>query len=712
MADRARIRHVGERDGDPSYQDLYFFGYGLRFTEAIDDFYRLTGPTPLIPRWALGNWWSRFYRYSQNEYLELMRRFKNVGIPFSVSVIDMDWHITDVDPKFGSGWTGYSWNRELFPDHRQFLRELHREGLRVTLNEHPRDGIRAFEDDYAHVARNMGVDPDSQAPIMFDPSSPRFMDAYLDLHHRMAREGVDFWWVDWQQGGVTRQKGLDPLWMLNHTHYLDSRDCAQSSAQNAQNNAYVSAHNNTQNNSQNNVQNSAHSTVPANTEQPRPWPLTFSRYAGPGSHRYPIGFSGDTVMTWESLDFQPRFTATASNIGYGWWSHDIGGHMLGYRDNELELRWYQYGVFSPINRLHSSNSPFSGKEPWNFPEPMRSQMIRALRLRHELLPYVYTMNYRAAFGNRPLIEPMYWRSPHEPTAYWYPNEYYFGTQLIVAPITRAVDPHTLRARADLWLPQGEYYDFFEGRRYVSADAGGRRLTVWRGLDRTPVFAQSGAIVPLQILEDGAAVNSVDNPARLRVLAFPGSGEFEMIEDSGEWSAALRATARTRLSQQWGEDATVFTVSAVEGDAVAVPAVRDWTIVFRGVARPDAEQAQSLQVFVDGHSAVATMHYDESTLSLSVTVAAVSASAPVEIRFAKPLGIASNPALEDCRQILLESQMSNVGKDLAWEAINRQGAAALASMPALDVQPGAHDPILTSHVPQSVIAALTEPLLRS
>ena len=89
----------------------------------------------------------------------------------------------------------------------------------------------------------------------------------------MEEDGVDFWWLDWQQGTVTKIPGLDPLWMLNHYHYLDS--------------------------------------VWKGKRQ-----LTFSRYAGPGSHRYPIGFSGDTIITWESLKFQPYFTANASNIGY------------------------------------------------------------------------------------------------------------------------------------------------------------------------------------------------------------------------------------------------------------------------------------------------------------------------------------------------------------------------------------------------------------
>ena len=114
--------------------DLYFFGYGHRYIEAVRDFYRLTGPTPLLPRFAMGNWWSRYYRYTQDGYLALMDRFKREGIPFTTSVIDMDWHrVDDVDPKYGSGWTGYSWNRELFPDPPAFLADLHRRGLLFLL---------------------------------------------------------------------------------------------------------------------------------------------------------------------------------------------------------------------------------------------------------------------------------------------------------------------------------------------------------------------------------------------------------------------------------------------------------------------------------------------------------------------------------------------------------------------------------------------------
>ena len=286
----------------PDTLDLYVFAFGRDYRAALRALYKLTGPQPLLPRHALGNWWSRYYAYSAGEYLELMDRFAEEDLPFSVAVLDMDWHLVDIDPSLGSGWTGYTFNRELFPDPKAFMAELRERGLAVSLNVHPADGVRAHEDAYAPVAERMGIDPESRLPVNFDPTDPKFLEAYLEeVHHPLEELGVDFWWLDWQQGVVTKVPGLDPLWLLNHFHYLDS-------ARNG---------------------NRA---------------LTFSRYAGIGSHRYPVGFSGDTVVSWDSLRFQPEFTGTASNAGYGWWSHDIGGHFGGVRDDELTTRWVQYGV--------------------------------------------------------------------------------------------------------------------------------------------------------------------------------------------------------------------------------------------------------------------------------------------------------------------------------------------------------------------------------
>ena len=667
---------IGVAPRDHRETDIYFFGYGRRYREAVHDFQKLSGPAPLLPRYALGNWWSRYYRYSEEEYLDLMDRFKREGIPFTTSVIDMDWHLVDdVDPKYGSGWTGYTWNPKLFPDPKRFLDGLHERGLRTTVNIHPRDGIRAFEKPYAKAAATVGVDAEAQEPVEFDLTNPKFVQAYFDMHHDLEADGIDFWWIDWQQGGVTRQPGLDPLWVLNHMHYCDSARDGR-------------------------------------------WPLTFSRFAGPGSQRYPVGFSGDTVITWKSLKFQPYFTSTASNIGYGWWSHDIGGHMFGYRDEELEARWYQLGAFSPINRLHSSCSPFSGKEPWNFHEPVRSAMVDVLRLRQALMPYLYTMNWRAAVDGDPIVEPMYWANPNLGESYEVPDEFRFGTELVVAPVVDPMDKASMRGKADAWLPQGDWFDFFDGRRYVAADPAGRRLAVWRTIDRIPVFAKAGGIVPMQ--SDPLSDMTV-NPRALDVVVFPGAdGSFAMREDSGEFhdvcadaaAAQEAATVVTAMTWQWDDGRSPqFVIEAPTGNTSVVPERRDWTLIFRGVAR------SAMQVIVGGEAwdkdlvGTTVVDYDAETMSLSVKLVDVPSSSRIQVLFPQGLALAESPTEADCERILFDAQMLYTTKEHAMAQISRYGVAAIPGLRTLEREQRNERDFFQSHMPESVIGALEEVLLR-
>lgn len=646
--------------------DLYFFGHGHRYADAVADFCRLSGRSPLLPRYALGNWWSRFHRYTSEEYVALMDRFKSEGIPFTTSVIDMDWHLVDdVDPKYGSGWTGYTWNRKLIPDPQRFLGDLHERGCHVSLNVHPRDGIRAFEDCYPSAAKTMGIPPDSGEPVEFDLTDPRFVRAYFDMHHDLEADGIDFWWIDWQQGGVTRQPGLDPLWVLNHMHYCDSARDGR-------------------------------------------WPLILSRFAGPGSQRYPVGFSGDTIVTWESLRFQPYFTATASNIGYGWWSHDIGGHMFGSRDEELEARWYQLGVFSPINRLHSSCSPFSGKEPWNFRPEIRAIMDDALRLRHRMIPYLHTMNWRASRTGLPLVEPMYWGSPDIDAAYHVPNEYMFGTELLAAPITEPMDKSSRRGKADVWLPQGDWFDFFTGRRYSASSPNGRRMTVWRPLDGIPVFAKAGGIVPMQPLSEEDSINSVDNPQHLEIIVFPGAdGDFTLMEDSGHYSRQI-TPATTAITYRWRKDGatSALTVSPAQGDVHALPARRTWDFLFRGITDSD------ISVQADGASVDSDRRYDAETLTLQVTVADVSTRSEIRVTIGDTT-MAADPRMEDVFDILRHAEMRYLTKEQAYAAIAENGIDALATMDSLEHVSGPDmEDCSDSHMPSAVRQALTEVLLRS
>ncbi|MGX9808025.1 TIM-barrel domain-containing protein [Exiguobacterium acetylicum] len=545
--------------------DIYYFGYGHDYKQALRDFYHLTGPTPMLPRQVLGNWWSRYWRYSEKEYKDLMTRFKTEDIPFSVSVIDMDWHVTDIPERYGSGWTGYTWNRDLFPDPRGFLQWLKDDDRMVTLNLHPADGVRGFEEAYEAMAVAMGVDPESDVRIPFDFSDRTFIENYFTkLHHPHEADGVDFWWIDWQQGANSKMKGLDPLWMLNHYHALDiARDGNR--------------------------------------------PLIFSRYAGPGSHRYPVGFSGDTIISWASLQFQPYFTATASNIGYGWWSHDIGGHQRGEKDDELSTRWLQYGVFSPIMRLHSTMSIFNGKEPWRYSTDAANVMKKYLQLRHQLVPYIYTMNARNHFDGLPLVSPMYYEHPEDDQAYNVPNQFYFGTELIVAPMVTPMHRKLHMTSTTAWLPEGEWFDFFNGHRY----RGGKQMRLFRYLEDQGVLAKAGAIVPLgRHLEQS---NALHNPTELEVVVFPGaSNRFTLFEDDSAGVAHRDGVnVETTFALDWG--ARELTIAAPTGHRDLLPENRSITLILRGVREGYVQR--------DGESV--TGHYDHATQSLRVELGEVT-----------------------------------------------------------------------------------------
>lgn len=625
--------------------DIYFLGYGHEYEHCLKDYYHLTGKTPLLPRYALGNWWSRFYRYNDQEYKALMTRFEKEEIPFSVSVIDMDWHLVDIDPKYGSGWTGYTWNKELFPDPKEFMTWLHDHGLKVTLNVHPAGGVQAHEEKYKEMAEAMGRDWEKEEPVNFDVTDQKFLKAYFEyLHHPNEEEGVDFWWLDWQQGGLSKIPGLDPLWMLNHYHYLDSGRRGKRR-------------------------------------------LTFSRYAGMGSHRYPVGFSGDTIISWESLAFQPYFTANASNVGYGWWSHDIGGHMKGYRDEELSTRWIQFGVFSPIMRLHSSNSAFTGKEPWNYNAVSENIMKRYLKLRHEMIPYLYTMNYHASHDGQPLIRPMYYLEPEQPEAYEVPNEYYFGTELVVCPITEPTDKAAGTACVKAWIPEGKWYDIFSGLKYD----GGRMLELYRSLEDIPVLAKEGAIIPLTDLTE--YTNSVENPKELAVKIVPGKkNAFILMEDIGDTCEDKEENwAQTKL--EWINE-NEFIIHPANGNLDVIPKRRTWKMEFYGIADVD-----NLEVTVGGKAIETERIYDEKRHICQVNIPETEVTEQITISFSKGYLLRENNKPAEIFALLYQAKIEYEVKEKIY-AYMKEGKT---SSEVLGI-------IQAMHLPDSVYGMLSEVLL--
>ena len=587
-----------------SETDFYFFGYGHDYQQCLRDYYRLSGAVPMLPRYALGNWWSRFHEYTEESYLALMERFRREKVPLSVAVIDMDWHLTDVP--YGSGWTGYTWNRALFPHPRRFLAALHERGMHVTLNLHPAGGVEPHEEAYAAMCAALGRNPESRQHIDFDAADEAFWRAYFKcLHHPLEAEGVDFWWIDWQQGTQSAVKGLDPLWVLNEKHYRDSRRNGKRG-------------------------------------------LILSRYAGPGSHRTPLGFSGDTLMTWASLDFQPAFTAMAANAGYPWWSHDIGGHMQGIRSDEMSVRWVQLGVFSPIMRLHSGKLRFAGKEPWSYGGEAEAVMKAYLRLRHRLIPYLYSAAERTHRLGEALVRPLYHCWPEREEAYQARNQYLFGPSLMVCPITTPMNEALKMAGVKAWLPEGIWFDFTTGQIYT----GDRMLTIWRGLGDYPVFAPAGAIVPL-----ADTMNANENPAEMTLRVFGGkSGAYELFEDDG---VSLDCEpVWTHLSFDWEKGRLQMDV---EGERAHLPETRTWHVELIGVALTK----------VSAGGKMLPCAYDTTRNALCFTLRTHRDDRRAQCAF-DSMRLAQDDWLARAAQRLQTAQTDNNEKEMIWGLLNRKG----------------------------------------
>ena len=569
--------HWVEPRAHPENLDLYFFGYGHDYPACLRDFCKISSPIPMIPRYILGNWWSRYWDFQQDELIGLMSEFQAHHVPLSICIVDMGWHLP--------GWTGYTFNKDQWPDPAKFVASVHAKGLRTALNLHPSDGVGPHESQYRDMAVAIGQDPAEEEPVAFDIASPVFTSAYFDLlHHPYENIGFDFWWMDWQQERVTAMPGLDPLWWLNHVHYYDlARDG-------------------------------------------RKRPFVFSRWGGLGNHRYPIGFSGDTEITWDSLSFQPYFTSSAANVGYSWWSHDIGGHMGGIEDDELYIRWVQYGVFSPILRLHCTNNPYHERRPWGRGPAAERTASTAMRLRHRLIPYIYSMAWKTYTQSLPLVTPMYYWAPEEEIAYHARDQYWFGSQLVAAPFITPADKEIGLSRSRVWLPDGDWYGLFDGERH----SGGKTRIVYGSLDEIPVFAKAGAIVPLA---PETGWGGVENPAKLEIVLFPGAdNSFDLYEDDGETVDYKSGRgAITPLTSTWKDDGTLtFQIAPVTGERSLVPAEREYVLQVRGVAEPAA-----IELRVNGIKRTVNFSYDAKTLTCSLEGVKLSPADQLVCSFSAP-----------------------------------------------------------------------------
>ena len=459
---------VAEREGGGAgYRDLTVFAYGHDYKGCLGDYVKVAGRIPLPPRWAFGYWWSRYWLYTDAEVRDLVDEIQSVGCPIDVFVIDMEWHETwnigdrpDCYDEFGEmwGWTGYTWNRRLFPNPESTLGYLHDRKCKVALNLHPASGITPVEDCYGAFCRDYGWKGTNAIP--FRAEEERWAEVFFkDVIEPLEADGADFFWLDWQQRLMS--KGMPTL---SNTFWL----------------------------------NHLFATHDASRRGGEKRPIIYHRWGGLGSHRYQIGFSGDGKVSWGMLEAIPWFTSSASNVGYGYWGHDLGGHMKPEGEDgangELYTRWMQTGVFTPIFRTHTTKDRRLERRIWKFADHFLT-LREAFRMRYRLGPYIYTAAREAYDTGVSMCRPMYYDWPETEAAYAVTNAYMFGNDILTATVSNPVDEITQEAEIDVWFPEGTWYDVSKGE-LVEAGNGGRMMRRGYMVEEHPWFVKGGAVIPM------------------------------------------------------------------------------------------------------------------------------------------------------------------------------------------------------------------------
>lgn len=544
---------------DKKRTDVYVFLYNRDFGNCLQSYFMLTGMPPLIPRYALGIWWNKADFYYFDDIKKMLTDFNKYKIPMSVLLLGDNWHLKDKNnlSRFNSGFT---FNRELFPKPTEFVKYLHDRGVRLGVTLDPSEGIHPHEPKFEEVAKAIGTS-DKQV-IPFNVFDKDLLTAYFkNLIDPLYKTGIDFFAINYRN--LKDKKTNDAL---NYYHFLD---CAK-------------------------------------MEGLRPMILSRANTIAP--HRYPIHYSGETLVSWATLKSLPFFNSTSSNLGLSWWSHDIGGYKDGVEDSELYARYVQYGTFSPIFRFSSKYGRYYKREPWKWDVKTQSIVRTYCQLRHRLIPYIYSEAYKYHKIGLPLIQPLYYQYPEIYDELDYKNQYYFGSELFVAPITKQKDRIMDRSVEKIFLPKGTWYDFKTGKKYL----GNKRYILFYKDEDYPVFARDGSIICMGDLDEN--LNVTNCPDTLEIHVFPGkSNQYNLYEDDGYSNLYEDGYyLLTRVDYNYMTNNYTLIIRPVEGKTGIVPAKRNYRIRFR-----NTREANDVIVYIDNEKVKCESYIEDTDFIVEV-----------------------------------------------------------------------------------------------
>ena len=471
----------------------YYFIYGSNIDEVIASYRRLTGTAPLLPLWAYGYWQSKERYKSQKEIVETAKKFRDKGIP--IDIIIQDWKYWG---KYG--WNAFKFDEEYYPNPAKMVKDLHALNVHVLISIWPNFGsdTKVYED----MSSKGYICPNT---LCYDPFNEGARKLYWEyIKKTFFDAGFDGWWLD------ATEPETGKGWASFYTPFHSTKTAMGSGARFL--NAYSL------------MTTKAVYEGQRSTSNKRVVILTRSSFIG--QQRYSaVTWSGDIFHDWGTLREQISAGLNFSISGVPYWTTDIGGFFSGdpatesYR--EIFTRWFQWGAFCPIFRVHGTNY---AKEPWMFGSEVEKILTKYIKLRYRLLPYIYSVAWKITYEGYTLMRPLIMDFKDDREVLNIDDQYMFGPALMVSPVTLPKIPSR-----KIYLPEtsGGWYDFWTGEKIK----GGQYIKRPTPLDILPIHVRAGSIVPMGPQLQYAMEKPMD-PIELRIYR-GADGYFTIYEDDGE-----------------------------------------------------------------------------------------------------------------------------------------------------------------------------------
>ncbi len=523
----------------------YYFLYGPEFDKIIASYRELTGQVPMFGKWAYGFWQCKNRYKSQDEILGVASKYRELHIPVDNIVQDWFW-----------------WNRKgefvfnkNYPDPKAMVDQLHSENFHLMISIWPFFEPGSTNYDYMQ-SKGWFVDKfkyakppyHTDAMAVYDATDPEARKYYWDLVNKgLFSIGADAWWMDTTE---PETEGQEENILLNHKLAAGSG------------NLYVNAYPLLDTQGVYQGQRSA-------SDKKRVFIL--SRSAFSGSQRNGVtAWSGDINSDWLSFRRQVPAGLNFALSGIPYWTTDIGGFVFGSPADpafrELFVRWFQYGTFNPILRVHGTRNP-DENELWSYGPEAQRILVNFDRLRYRMLPYIYSLAWKTTSEAYTPMRPLVMDFRTDPRAQNIGNQFMFGPDLLVNPVTEPV-----ATTRQVYLPIAKWYDFWTG----SVSAGGQTVNAIAPLDRLPLYVRAGSILPLGPEEEWSTQKPAD-PIELRIYR-GANGDFTLYEDENDnydYEKGVYAT----IPLHWDEAAHTLTIGDRKGQFPGMLENRTFRIVF-------------------------------------------------------------------------------------------------------------------------------------